>query len=99
MVNQYLAYDSLSIGMKSFLDGKRVKYSGAKMAKRTRHDGEVPYTYHPAVRTHPETGRKALFIGNEELTPSFEGMTEEESRPLLDFLHQRRPNPDRMYRH
>ena len=97
--NQYLAYDALSVGMKSFLDGKRVKYSGAKMAKRTGHDGEVPYTYHPAVRTHPETGRKALFIGNEELTPSFEGMTEEESRPLLDFLYQRSPNPDRMYRH
>ena len=40
-----------------------------------------------------------VFIANEELTPSFEGMTEEESRPLLDFLYQRRPNPDRMYRH
>ena len=53
--NQYLAYDALSVDMKSFFDGKRVKYSGAKMAKRTGHDGEVPYTYHPAVPTHPKT--------------------------------------------
>lgn len=34
--DQYLAYDALSVGMKSFFDAKRVKYSGAKMAKRTR---------------------------------------------------------------
>ena len=97
--NQYLAYDALSVGMKSFFDGKRVKYSGAKMAKRTGHDSEVPYTYHPTVPTHLKTCWKALFIVNEELTPSFEGMTEEESRPLLDFLYQRSPNPERMYRH
>ena len=97
--NQYLAYDTLSDGMKAFLKGKQVKYSGGKMAKRTGHDGEAPHTFHPAVRTHPETNRKALFIGNEELTPCFNGMTEEESRPLLDFLYKQSPNPDRMYRH
>ena len=97
--NQYAAYDSLSDGMKALLDGRRVKYSGAKMAARTGHSGEVPFTYHPAVRTHPETGRKALFIGNAQLTPCFEGMTEAESRPLLDYLYQLGPNPDRMYRH
>jgi taurine dioxygenase len=97
--NQYLAYEALSDGMKALLEGRRVKYSGAKMAKRTGHEGDIPFTLHPAVRTHPKTGRKALFIGNAELTPCFEDMTEKESRPLLDYLYRQSPNPDRTYRH
>src|ERR1700754_4071377 len=47
---------------------------------------------HPAVRTHPETGRQALYV-NRAHTVSFAGMTQEESAPLLEFLcqHQIRP--------
>jgi taurine dioxygenase len=47
---------------------------------------------HPVVRTHPETGRKALYI-NRAHTVRFDGMTDDESKPLIEFLtdHATRP--------
>jgi taurine dioxygenase len=99
--NQYLAYETLSDGMKSVLSGLRgVARSDKAEASRTREDstrkpgtgGEVLIAEHPVVRTHPETGRKALYV-NIAHTARFAGMTEEESLPLLRFLwkHQTRP--------
>ena len=99
--NQYLAYETLSDGMKSLLAGLRgVARSDKAEASRTREDrdkkpgsgGEVLTAEHPVIRTHPETGRKVLFV-NIAHTARFSGMTEEESLPLLRFLwkHQTRP--------
>jgi taurine dioxygenase len=48
---------------------------------------------HPLVRTHPETGRKALYI-NSAHTRCFEGMTEQESAPMLAFLLQLQTGPE-----
>jgi taurine dioxygenase len=101
--NQYLAYETLSDGMKRLLNGLVALNASAKAdVTRTREDrlkdnknpqARKDYVAeHPAVRTHPETGRKALYV-NVAHTVRFKDMTEEESAPILDFLfrHQTRP--------
>jgi len=101
--NQYLAYDTLSEGMKRLLDGLVALNASAKAdVTRTREDrmkdsnnpqARKDYVAeHPAVRTHPETGRKALYV-NVAHTVRFKDMSEAESAPILDYLfrHQIRP--------
>jgi taurine dioxygenase len=101
--NQYLAYETLSTGLRRLLDGVLAVSSSAKadatstredrVNKDGRQDAKKEYlAEHPAVRTHPETGRKALYV-NVAHTVRFKDMTDEESAPLLDylFLHQTRP--------
>lgn len=97
--NMYLAYESLSDGMKKALDGLRAVNSSALAdVSRTREDAireqggvqkAVLEAEHPVVRTHPETGRRALFV-NRAHTARFAGWTEAESKPLLEhlFVHQ-----------
>ena len=96
--NQYLAYETLSEGMKHMLDDLLAINSSAKAdVTRTREDRvrdsareEAKKEYlaeHPVVRTHPETGRKALYV-NVGHTLRFKDMTEAESAPLLNFLFQ-----------
>ena len=101
--NQYLAWETLSEGMQQML-GKlvAVNLSAKADVSRTREDrirtdgrDSVHREYvgeHPVARTHPETGRKALYV-NVAHTARFMGMTEDESAPLLGFLfrHQVRP--------
>jgi taurine dioxygenase len=99
--NQYLAYESLSDGLKQTLDGLIGVSSAAKAdVTKTREDRmkeagaelKPMIAEHPIVRTHPETGRKALFTSVAH-TSHFKGWTEKESLPLLQFLwdHQTRP--------
>jgi taurine dioxygenase len=92
--NQYLAYETLSDGYRKMLDGLVGLNSSLKAdASRTREDRlraagaehKALLAEHPVVRTHPETGRKALYV-NVGHTTHFKGLTEEESRPLLDYL-------------
>ena len=99
--NQYMAYQTLSEGLKKTLDGLvGVNTSTKPEVARTREDRlreagaelKILDAAHPVVRTHPETGRKALYV-NTAHTTHFEGWTEQESRSLLDYLfeHQVRP--------
>ena len=90
--NQYLAYETLSEGMKALLDGVRAEFTGARLAKLASSEGEVPRSFHPVVRTHPETGRKSLYIGSH--TQRFAGMTDAESEPLLDYLQAYSVRPE-----
>jgi taurine dioxygenase len=101
--NTYLAYETLSDGMKQMLEGLIAVNSSRKAdASRTREDrvkdmrrDDALQEYvgeHPVVRTHPETGRKALYV-NVAHSMRFKDMTEAESAPLLNYLiqHQTRP--------
>ena len=96
--NQYLAYETLSDGLKATLQTLTGISSSAKAdVSKSREDrmaaapaaraNEVLIAEHPVVRTHPETGRKALYI-NPGHTVRFKGWSEAESAPLLNFLHQ-----------
>nr|MDA8108671.1 TauD/TfdA family dioxygenase [Betaproteobacteria bacterium] len=101
--NMVLAYETLSEGMKKLLAGLKAVSSSAKAAvTRTREDrlgtdgrGEPKelVAEHPVVRTHPETGRKALYV-NLGHTTRFAGMTEEESAGLLGYLFQHQVRPE-----
>jgi taurine dioxygenase len=102
--SQYAAYEALSEGLRRLLEPLRAISSSAKadvsktredrIASDGRADARKDYVAtHPVVRTHPETGRKALFV-NIAHTLRLEGMTEEESAPLLQFLHQHQVKPE-----
>jgi taurine dioxygenase len=95
----YAAYDALSDGMKRMLEPLYAVNSSTKAEKsRTREDRspgqerQVLEAEHPVVRTHPETGRKALYV-NIGHTLRLVDMTEEESAGLLAYLfdHQSKP--------
>jgi taurine dioxygenase len=100
--NQYLAYETLSDGLRATLDGLvGVNTSTKADASKTREDRlreagaemKVLTSEHPAARAHPETGRKALYV-NQGHTARFKGWTEEESRPLLEYLFQHQVRPE-----
>ncbi|HLB29912.1 MAG TPA: TauD/TfdA family dioxygenase [Gammaproteobacteria bacterium] len=98
--NMYLAYEGLSPGLRDLVDRLRVVYSGkdiwaknAKLAKdrqlRLRESHEFTEdqleSVHPAVRTHPRTGRKGLYVTSAYFR-RFEGWSETDSKGLLDEL-------------
>jgi taurine dioxygenase len=105
--SMYLAYETLSDGLKRTLGGLRVIHSGTRsygtqglfargqggkaMTVHPSAEGDTEVS-HPMVRTHPDSGRKALFV-NGAYAIRFDGWTEAESKPLLDYLlaHAIRP--------
>ncbi len=106
--NMYAAHDALSQGMRAMLAGLSAMHSGHVYGARNPPSGIRTSTSigisrnnpeadverpHPVVRRHPESDRKALFV-NPVYTTRFEGMTEAESRPLLEFLYAHATQPE-----
>jgi taurine dioxygenase len=96
------AYDALSVGMQDLLKGLvgissgTLKYrkGGARQAYLSNFSsmdvqnakmGDAFEARHPIVRTHPVTGRKSLYVSPIH-TIRFDGLTEDESRPIIDYI-------------
>ncbi len=104
--NMAAAYEALSDGMKELLDGLRAVFTAAKvhgaagfyqnadhpMDKRKNAAREEARYLHPVVRTHPDTGRKALFLDLPHVE-RIEKMRVHESEPLMNFLAQHATQP------
>jgi taurine dioxygenase len=103
--NMYLAYERLSPKMREFLDGLECVHDASLIEGLDKRGPEVanefrrlnPPVVHPAVRLHPESGRKALYVN--ERVRTFLGLSEAESRPIIKFLCEHSVQPRFTYRH
>lgn len=100
--NMTRAYEELSDGMKKLIAGLHGIHSGTRKivdlsAERAAESARIPPVAQPIVRVHPETGKPALYIG--EKVKYFDGMTEDESRPLIEYLCKHATKPRYTYRH
>jgi len=96
--NMYAAYEALSSHWQNFLEGlsavhEYVHVHGRQFKHSNQPDGKFVQAEHPVVRTHPETGRKALYV-NGGFTTRIRGMRQLESRATLDFLYRHMEQPD-----
>ncbi len=103
--SMYAAYEALSDGLKETLSNLRAvhssrhvfgaqgAYKGTELDKTFGNEHLVDDAVHPVVITHPESGRKALYV-NPAFTLHFEGWTAEESRPLLEYLYRHAARPE-----
>ncbi len=104
--NMAMAYDNLPDTMKQMLEGRRALHSdrfltaridernaGRSTQLRADRAGKEISAWHPIVRTHDETGRKSLFV-NFPFTWNIEGLSREESLPILNFLYEHMTMPE-----
>ena len=110
--NMYNAYDALSAGMQSLLANLKAVHDYTKRFLLAAREGrttlseeqvkqaqtDYPQVEHPVVRTHPDTGRKLLFV-NSFFTSHFKDMTPDESAPLLEFLTNHIAKPEFGFRY
>ena len=90
--NMYLAYEALSKPMQVFLGGLKASHESEHFYKgRYQNKNEVdmnkeyPSAIHPIIRTHPETEKKAIYV-NKFFTTRIEGLADQESKLILDYL-------------
>jgi taurine dioxygenase len=108
--NMHAAYDALPAHLRDATEGLRAEHTYlaryAELQKRSpwrpnltpEQIAQVKPVVHPVVRTHPETGRRALFV-SEHFTTRIVGLPEDESRALLDELFAHSVKPEFVYRH
>jgi taurine dioxygenase len=100
--NAYTAYETLPDAIRRRIEGCRAlnayDYDTASTRRGTRLAEGVPFHVHPVVRTHPATGRKALYV-NRLMTVRIEGMDGEESEELLALLFAHQERRDFVYEH
>ena len=102
--NMYSAYDSLSLPLREMLEHMTATHESEHIYKgrysdRGRNDAEIdcPRATHPVVRTHPETGRKALFV-NRTFTTRINELSAHESDNILEMLFQHAEHIDHQIR-
>jgi taurine dioxygenase len=100
--NAYAAYEALPDDIKRRIDGRKAlnayDYANASVRRGTRLGEGVPHYSHPVVRTHPATGRKALYV-NRLMTLAIEGLPESESDELLNMLFEHQEQRRFVYEH
>jgi alpha-ketoglutarate-dependent taurine dioxygenase len=100
--NCFRAYESLPDALKTRLAGKRAlnvyDYAGAPTTRAGTLPDDVKKYAHPVIRTHPPTGKKALYV-NRMMTWAILDMEEVESREILDFLFDHQEKPEFVYEH
>ena len=101
--NMVQAYETLSPVMRDLIEPlygihhSERKNSGLSQEWEAENSRLNPSVAQPVVRVHPETKKKALYIG--EKVKCFEGMTPAESQPIIDFLIRHATRPQLVYRH
>ena len=100
--SMYAAYDALPQRLKNRLEGRQglFTYGGRRKATALLNPEDRDWTpvRHPIIRTHPETGRKALYFDPGKIL-SIEGLDAAESDAIIDELTERMIQPDGEYRH
>jgi taurine dioxygenase len=88
--NMYKAYEAVPAALKQRLNGRKAlhihEYNRAKQASHSGDISGIPHWYHPVFITHPDTGRKTLFV-DRLMTTRIDGISQEESEAILQQLY------------
>ena len=92
--NMFLAYDALSDQMKTYLDGLTATHDARRVfGAIAPPDTVFPMSSHPIIRTHPVSGRKAIYV-NKQFTARIDNMPKAEGNAVLEFLYAHLQRPE-----